>query len=38
MRQAIVMPQPALFLEFLAFAGLSLEWSFGMEEFPEIDA
>jgi hypothetical protein len=32
------MPQPALFLEFVDSAGLSLEWGFGMEEFPEIDA
>jgi hypothetical protein len=32
------MPQPALFLEILDFAGLSLEWSFAMEELPEMDA
>jgi hypothetical protein len=32
------MPQPASFLEFSDLAALSLEWGFGMEEFPEIDA
>jgi hypothetical protein len=38
MRQAILMLQPALFLEFLHLAGLSLERRFGMEELSEIDA
>jgi hypothetical protein len=38
MRQAIVMPQLVLFLEFQDFAGVSLEQSCGMEEFPEMDA
>jgi hypothetical protein len=32
------MPQRALFLEFLDFDGLLLEWRFGMEELPESDA
>jgi hypothetical protein len=32
------MPQPALLLEFLDFDGLSLEWRYGMEELPGIDA